>query len=102
MGINWKAAGHGPRLADFAWLMWGTWLDSNTIRAAVNGYRRHIELTDDELDRLESVMYIRPLYLACFGYRRNILEGKNEDVLGFVNREYFSATAEATRNAFRR
>ena len=52
------------------------------IDAAVDAYRRHIELTDDELDRLEAVMYIRPLYLACFGYRRNILEGQDEDVLG--------------------
>ena len=65
VAINWKASGRGPRLADFAYLMWGTvarrtdWID-----AAVDAYRRHVELTDEELDRLEAVMYIRPLYLV--------------------------------------
>jgi Ser/Thr protein kinase RdoA (MazF antagonist) len=102
VAINWKAAGRGPRLADFAWLMWGTWQNPVLIDAAVNAYRRHIELTDDELDRFEAVMYLRPLYLACFGYRRNLVNGWDEDVWGFIDPEYISATTEATRNAFRR
>jgi Ser/Thr protein kinase RdoA (MazF antagonist) len=76
VAINWKASGRGPRLADFAYLIWGTgsWNprrpNQERIDAAVNAYRRHVEPTDDELDRLEAVMYIRTLYLACFGYRR--------------------------------
>jgi hypothetical protein len=45
------------------------------IDAAVNAYRRHIEPTDDELQRLEAVMYIRTLYLACFDYRRAVNDG---------------------------
>jgi Ser/Thr protein kinase RdoA (MazF antagonist) len=102
VGINWMSAGRGPRLADFAWLLWGTWRDPVLIDAAVNGYRRHIELTDDEFDRLEGVMYLRPLFLASFIVRRNILEGKDEDALAFVDPEYLRTTAEATRNAFRR
>ena len=71
VAINWKASGRGPRLADFAYLIWGTgaWNprrpNQEWIDAAVNAYRRHVELTDDELDRLEGVMYIRTLYLAC-------------------------------------
>jgi Ser/Thr protein kinase RdoA (MazF antagonist) len=104
VAINWKASGRGPRLADFAYLIWGTgswnprrpnpeWID-----AAVNAYRRHIEPTDDELDRLEAVMYIRTLYLACFGYRRALT---NE--WGFIEPPgYFSSTAAAVRAAFRR
>ncbi|MGN6030739.1 MAG: phosphotransferase enzyme family protein [Thermomicrobiales bacterium] len=102
IGINWTSAGRGPRLADFAWLMWGTWRDPALIDAAVNGYRQHIELTDEELDRFEGVMSIRPLSLAAFIIRRNILEGKDEDALAFVDPEYLHATAEATRTAFRR
>lgn len=101
VGINWMSAGRGPRLADFAWLMWGTWRDPALIDAAVNGYRRHIELTDEELDRLEGVMYLRPLYLASFIVRRNILEGKDEDAMAFIDPDYLRTTAEATRKAFR-
>jgi len=102
VGINWKAAGRGPRLADFAWLMWGTWQNPVLIDAVVGAYRRHIELTDEELDRFEAVMYLRPLYLAGFVVRRNVMEGKDEDALAFVDPDYFRATAEATRKAFRR
>lgn len=102
VGINWTSAGRGPRIADFVWLMWGTWRDQAMIDAAVNGYRQHIELTDEELDRFEGVMSIRPLSLAGFIIRRNILEGLTEDAMAFVDPEYLHATAEATRAAFRR
>jgi hypothetical protein len=51
VAINWKASGRGPRLADFAYLIWGTgswnprrpnqaWID-----AAVNACRQHVEPT---------------------------------------------------------
>lgn len=102
VGINWMSAGRGPRLADFAWLMWGTWRDPALIEAAVDGYRQHIELTDEEFDRLEGVMYLRPLFLAGFIIRRNIMEGTDEDALAFVDADYLRETAEATRIAFRR
>jgi len=109
VAINWKASGRGPRLADFAYLIWGTgrWNprrpDLKRIDAAVNAYRRHVVPTDEELDRLEAVMYIRTLYLACFGYRRALTNGRAFDEWGFIRpREYFSATAAATRAAFRR
>src|ERR1700689_2145109 len=109
VAINWKASGRGPRLADFAYLVWGTgswnprrpnheWID-----AAGSAYRRHVEPIDDELDRLEAVMYIRTLYLACFGYRRALNNGSVFNEWGFIRpREYFSATAAATRSAFGR
>jgi Ser/Thr protein kinase RdoA (MazF antagonist) len=107
--INWKASGRGPRLADFAYLIWGTgsWNprrpNQECIDAAVNAYRRHVEPTADELDRLEAVMYIRTLYLACFGYRRAVTDGLRFREWGFVYPpEYFSSTAAATRAAFRR
>lgn len=109
VAINWKASGRGPRLADFAYLAWGTgsWQprrpDHERIDAAVSAYRRHVSPTDEELDRLAGVMYIRTLYLACFGYRRAALTGTAFNEWGFVEpAEYFSATAAAVRAAFAR
>ena len=109
VAINWKASGRGPRLADLAYLIWGTgsWnprrLNQERIDAAVNAYRRHIEPTDDELDRLEAVMYIRTLYLTCFGYRRAVNDGVKFREWWFIRpSEYFGETAAATRAVFRR
>jgi Ser/Thr protein kinase RdoA (MazF antagonist) len=109
VAINWKASGRGPRLADFAYLIWGTgsWNprrpNQEWIDAAVSAYRRHVEPTSDELDRLEGVMYIRPLYLACFGYRRALTSGSTFSEWGFVEpSDYFRSTAAAVRAAFRR
>jgi Ser/Thr protein kinase RdoA (MazF antagonist) len=109
VAINWKASGRGPRLADVAYLIWGTgaWNprrpNQEWIDAAVSAYRRHVELTDDELDRLEGVMYIRTLYLACYGYRRSVANGSAFNEWGFIEPpEYFSSTAAAVRAAFRR
>jgi Ser/Thr protein kinase RdoA (MazF antagonist) len=109
VAINWKASGRGPRLADLAYLVWGTgsWRprrpNHEWIDALVSAYRPYVEPTDDELGRLESVMYIRTLYLACFGYRRAVTNGTAFDEWGFIEpAEYFSSTAAAVRAAFRR
>ncbi len=109
VAINWKASGRGPRLADFAYLIWGTgsWNprrpNQERIDAAVDAYRRHVEPTDEELDRLEEVMYVRTLYLTCFGYRRALIDGVRFREWEFVHpAEYFSSTAAAARAAFRR
>jgi Ser/Thr protein kinase RdoA (MazF antagonist) len=109
VAINWKASGRGPRLADFAYLIWGTGLwnprrpNPECIDAAVGAYRRHVEPTDEELDRLEGVMYIRTLYLACFGYRRAVTDGVRFREWGFLHpTDYYRSTAAATRAAFRR
>ena len=103
VAIQWKAAGRGPRLADFAYLMWGTWRNADWIDAAVGAYRQHVEVTDDELDRLEAVMYVRPLYLVCFDYRRSLASGHqpngSEGWWGLIDAEHISATAAATRAA---
>jgi Ser/Thr protein kinase RdoA (MazF antagonist) len=105
VAIQWKAAGRGPRLADFAYLMWGTWLNAEWIDAAVGAYRRHIELTDEELDRLEAVMFVRPLYLACFDWRRSLAKGRqpspSDGWWGQPDPQYIGEAAAATRAAFR-
>lgn len=107
VAINWKAAGRGPRLADVAYLMWGAdWAGTDGIDAGVDAYRRHVELTDEELDRLEAVMYIRPLYLVCFDYRRCLANGYQpsgeEGWWGLIDPEHISRAAAASRAAFRR
>jgi Ser/Thr protein kinase RdoA (MazF antagonist) len=109
VAINWKASGRGPRLADLAYVVWGTgaWNprrpDPERIDALVGAYRSHIEPTDEELERLEAVMYIRTLYLTCFGYRRAVEQGARFDEWWFIRpREYYEATAAAVRAAFRR
>jgi Ser/Thr protein kinase RdoA (MazF antagonist) len=109
VAINWKASGRGPRLADLAYAAWGTgaWNprrpDPERIDALVRGYRSHVEPTDEELERLEAVMYIRTLYLTCFGYRRAVERGVPFDEWWFIRpREYYAATAAAVRVAFRR
>jgi Ser/Thr protein kinase RdoA (MazF antagonist) len=109
VAINWKASGRGPRLADFAYLIWGAgkWNprrpNQEWIDAAVSAYRRHVQPTDAELDRLEAVMYIRTLYLVCFGYRRSLTNGSAFNEWGFIEPpEYFAANAAAARAAFDR
>jgi Ser/Thr protein kinase RdoA (MazF antagonist) len=105
VAIQWKGAGRGPRLADFAYLMWGTWLNAEWIDAAVGAYRRHVELTDEELDRLEAVMSVRPLYVACFDWRRSLASGRQPSSSGGwwnqPDAKYIAEAAAATRAAFR-
>jgi Ser/Thr protein kinase RdoA (MazF antagonist) len=107
VAINWKSAGRGPRLADVAYLLWGApWVAGDGIGAAVEAYRRHVTLTDAELDRLEAVMHVRPLYLVCFDYRRAVLQGQqptgSEPWWGLIDSDHIRATATAARCAFRR
>ena len=106
--INWKSSGRGPRLADLAYLLWGTgtWnpraANAGCLEAAVRAYRRHVEPTDEELDRLEALMYVRTLYLVAFGYRRAAEEGVPFREWDFIRPpEYFRSVAGAARRAFR-
>lgn len=106
VAIQWRAAGRGPRLADLAYLLWGTWLDQAWVDAAVGAYRHHVEPTDDELDRLEAVMAVRPLYLTSFDWRRTLATGHQPSPTdtwwGQPDPAYLNAVATATRAAFRR
>lgn len=95
--VNWKGAGIGPRLADLAWVLWGCWIPSNA-RLVIDAYRQHVQLTDEELDRLEAVMAIRPLYLTSFAYRRNIVKGWDEDALAFSDPGHMRVIAETVRD----
>ena len=76
VAINGKAAGRGPRLADFAWLIGGARGNADRINLAVGAYRKHVELTGGKLERLEAVMYIPPLCLGCFRNRRDLVNDR--------------------------
>jgi Ser/Thr protein kinase RdoA (MazF antagonist) len=105
VAFNWTASGRGPRLADLVWLMRVSWGDVPAIDAAAEAYCRHVDLTDDELDRLEEVMYVRPLYLDAFGYRRTIAAGGHTpgpDIRRMSDPANTRATAAATVAAVRR
>ncbi len=99
VAINWKSAGRGPRMTDFAFLMWGTWLDQPVIEAGVSAYRKHIEITTEELDRFEAMMSIRPLYLMAFDYRRMIERGQEPQV-EWWDPAYIKQASDAVRSAF--
>jgi hypothetical protein len=52
--VGWSGSGRGPRLAELGWLLrtaahGPTAMDY--INAVVRGYREHVQLTDEELDR---------------------------------------------------
>jgi aminoglycoside phosphotransferase (APT) family kinase protein len=94
--VNWKGAGIGPRLADLGWVLWGCWQETDAI-PIIDAYSHHVALTTEELDRLEAVMAIRPLYLSAFGFRRNILKGWDEDALAFSDPAHLHAVADVVR-----
>ena len=104
VAFNWSSSGRGPRLADLAWVLRVSWGDRPAIDAAVDAYRRHVEVTEEELDRLEGMLYIRPLYLDAFGYWRALANGQAppENIVRFSDPDNTRATADAARAAFRR
>jgi Ser/Thr protein kinase RdoA (MazF antagonist) len=82
--IDWTGAGRGPRLGPLAVLIWSGALEKGgwspeRVDAVVAGYRSHVHLQEDELERLADVMRVRPLIFACWRYRHAILAGKQPD-----------------------
>jgi len=68
--VGWAGAGRGPRLATLAWLLkTSAEAGADHVDAAVRGYREHVRLTDEELDRLAGVLNIKALYLMCHDFR---------------------------------
>lgn len=104
VAINWKASGRGPRLADLAYLLWGAeWGDGKGVKVAVAAYCKHVELTNEELERIEDLMYLRPLYLVCFDYRRAVTNGDqptgDEWWWGMIDATHITKNAAAARAA---
>ncbi|ADB33195.1 aminoglycoside phosphotransferase [Kribbella flavida DSM 17836] len=64
--VGWAGSGRGPRLPALAWLLRTTAEGHpDNIDAVLRGYRQHVQLTDDELQRLPAILNMRALWLAC-------------------------------------
>jgi Ser/Thr protein kinase RdoA (MazF antagonist) len=60
--VDWAGAGRGPRLWSLAFLLWAEGAkDLRRVDLALAGYRRHVQLQDAELQRLEAAIGARPL-----------------------------------------
>ncbi len=62
--VDWAGAGTGPRLASLAVLLHSA--GPGGAAEVLRGYGQHQQLTGEELDRLEGVLWIRPLWLAAW------------------------------------
>ena len=74
--VGWAGSGRGPRLPALAWLL-RTAAEGGmeNIDAVMRGYREHVQLTDEELERLPAVLNMRALWLACLEYRMAVNSG---------------------------
>ena len=74
--VGWAGSGRGPRLPALAWLL-RTAAEGgpHLVDAVLRGYREHVQLTDDELDRLPGILNLRPLWLACLDLRMTVEAG---------------------------
>jgi Ser/Thr protein kinase RdoA (MazF antagonist) len=92
--LDWTGAGTGPRVASLAGLLHSA--GPRHAAAALAGYREHVELTAEELGRLEGVLWIRILWLSAWQcwlacVSANVHQGFRP------RREYITALAAAVR-----
>jgi hypothetical protein len=91
--VGWAGSGRGPRLPALAWLL-RTTAEGNpdNLDAVLHGYRRHVQLSDDELHRLPRILNMRALWLACLEYQMATNNGDtpnlNEGWLNPASTEY--------------
>jgi Ser/Thr protein kinase RdoA (MazF antagonist) len=65
--VDWTGAGQGPRAWSLAFLLYAE-AAKNPARAKliVSGYRQHVRLEPDEIERLPAMMRVRPAVLAAW------------------------------------
>jgi Ser/Thr protein kinase RdoA (MazF antagonist) len=67
--VDWTGAGRGPRAYPLAFLLYAEGArDLRRIDRVAAGYRRHVSLEPEELDRLEPMIRARPIVLAVWSY----------------------------------
>lgn len=65
--VDWTNAGRGPRLWSLGFLLFAAGARSpKLVDVVVSRYRRHTELTPDELARLTDAIRARPLLIDCW------------------------------------
>lgn len=75
--VGWAGSGRGPRLPALAWLLTtaAEGGDPTLVDAAMRGYSEHVQLTDEEIERLPGILQMKPLWLACLDYRQAVRSG---------------------------
>jgi Ser/Thr protein kinase RdoA (MazF antagonist) len=95
--VDWTGAGTGPRLAALAVLL--NSVAPQHVAEVLTGFRaRTGDLTAEELDRLEGVLWIRPLWLACWQCWLAVVSAKVSRAF-LPDREHITALAAAVRAA---
>jgi len=65
--VDWAGAGRGPRVWSLAFLLFAEGArDLRRVKLVLAGYRQHVMLTGEELDRLAAIARARPLVLAAW------------------------------------
>jgi Ser/Thr protein kinase RdoA (MazF antagonist) len=65
--VDWTGAGRGPRLWSLAFLLYAeATKEPRRVAAVLRGYREHVTLEAEELDRLGAVARARPLVFAAW------------------------------------
>jgi len=96
--VDWTGAGRGPRLWPLAYLLWMAGAaDLRRVPLVCAGYRRHVRLEPEELDRLAAVAAARPVVLQVWSWwaGRQGLTGTARSVTEAV--ELATAVAERAR-----
>lgn len=96
--IDWSGAGTGPRLLSLAALL-GSVAPAGAAEV-IAGYREHVALQEDELERLEGALWVRPLWLACWQCWLAAVSSRTDRTF-LPSSERIRATAEAARTAAR-
>lgn len=104
--VGWSGSGRGPRLVALGWLLRTAAHDPTAIdyiKAVVRGYREHVELTDNELERLPGVINMVPLWMSCGAYLRYVRAGRTPTLeeRGFWLLEHGKHVAAQAVAAFR-
>ncbi|HEX3802274.1 MAG TPA: phosphotransferase [Solirubrobacteraceae bacterium] len=98
--VDWAAAGRGPRLWSLAFLLWAEgYKDLRRVDLAIAGYRRHITLEPDELDRLEAAVGARPLVFDIWRLHNRSLSAADAARNAVQTRELARAIAARARAA---
>jgi Ser/Thr protein kinase RdoA (MazF antagonist) len=67
--VDWAGAGRGPRLWSIGFTLWAAASRSpKLVGAVMSRYRRHVQLSHDELGRLANVIAARPLTIDVWSY----------------------------------
>jgi Ser/Thr protein kinase RdoA (MazF antagonist) len=65
--VDWAGAGRGPRVWSLAFLLYAEGAkDLRRLTPVLEGYRRHVTLTEPELGRLAAIIHARPLVLSAW------------------------------------